>query len=163
VHVPVAHEAFLIGLLSAASLPLGSVTAKFWTPGNRVVAAMMAFGGGALLSALTIDIVGNALRQGKFYPLALGCILGGLLFVFLNKAVNDKGGFLRKSATTINYLNRKKRRELKQIFKEMSQVSLLNHLPQRKFMRWFPMFPGAFTNRAVRLSHKVIPVIVCLL
>lgn len=128
-HLSMAFQAFLFGLLSAASLPLGSVTAKFWTPGNRIVAAMMAFGGGALLSALTIDIVGNALRQGQFYPLALGCMLGGLLFVFLNQVVNNRGGFLRKSATTINFLKRKKRKELKQIFKEMSQVTLLNHLP----------------------------------
>lgn len=124
-----AFQAFLFGLLSAASLPLGSVTSRFWTPGNRIVAAMMAFGGGALLSALTIDIVGNALRQGQFYPLALGCILGGLLFVGLNQLVNNKGGFLRKSATTVSFLKRKKRKELKQIFKEMSQVQLLNHLP----------------------------------
>jgi len=128
-HVSITIQAFLFGLLSAASLPLGSVTAKFWTPGNRVVAAMMAFGGGALLSALTIDIVGNALRQGQFYPLALGCIIGGLLFVFLNQLVNNKGGFLRKSATTINFLKRKKRKEFQQIFREMSQVTLLNHLP----------------------------------
>jgi len=85
VHLSIAHEAFLIGLLSAASLPLGSLTARFWTPGNRIVAAMMAFGAGALLSALTIDIVGNALGLGEYYPLAIGCILGGLLFVFLTE------------------------------------------------------------------------------
>jgi len=90
-HLSLTFQAFLFGLLSAASLPLGSVTARFWTPGNRIVAAMMAFGGGALLSALTIDIVGNALRQGQFYPLALGCILGGLLFVVLNQIGNNKG------------------------------------------------------------------------
>jgi CRP-like cAMP-binding protein len=137
-HVSLTFQAFLFGLLSAASLPLGSVTAKFWTPGNRIVAAMMAFGGGALLSALTIDIVGNALRQGQFYPLALGCILGGVLFVFLNQIVNNKGGFLRKSATTINFLKRKKRKELRQIFKEMSQVTLLNHLPPEEIHALVP-------------------------
>lgn len=122
-------QAFLFGLLSAASLPLGSLTAELWTPGNRIVAAMMAFGAGALLSALTIDIVGNALKQGQFYPLALGCVVGGLLFMLLNRMVNNKGGFLRKNATTINFLKRKKRKELTQIFKEMSQVRLLNQLP----------------------------------
>ncbi len=134
----IAFQAFLFGLLSAASLPLGSVTARFWTPGNRIVAAMMAFGGGALLSALTIDIVGNALRQGQFYPLALGCIIGGLLFVALNQLVNNKGGFLRKSATTMSFLKRKKRKELKQIFKEMSQVQLLNHLPPEEIHALVP-------------------------
>jgi len=144
VHLSIAHEAFLIGLLSAASLPLGSLTARFWTPGNRIVAAMMAFGAGALLSALTIDIVGNALGLGEYYPLAIGCILGGLLFVFLNKAVNDKGGFLRKSATTINYLKRNKRKELKQIFREMSQVSLLNHLPPEEIHALVPYVSKRF-------------------
>ena len=49
----------------------------------------MAFGGGALLAALTIDLVGAALSRGHFYPLAAGCILGGLLFIALNRVVND--------------------------------------------------------------------------
>ena len=80
----VAFEAFIFGLISAASLPLGAIAAMYWIPKKRVLAAMMAFGGGALLSALTIDLVGEALRKGEFYPLALGCILGGALFVVLN-------------------------------------------------------------------------------
>ena len=48
----VALQAFLFSLISAASLPLGAVVARFWSPGNRVIAAIMAFGGGALLAAL---------------------------------------------------------------------------------------------------------------
>ncbi len=53
----IALQAFIFGLISAATLPLGAVMSKFWSPGNRVIAAMMAFGGGALLAALTIDLV----------------------------------------------------------------------------------------------------------
>ncbi len=128
----------MLGLISAASLPLGTVTARFWTPGNRVIAAMMAFGAGALLSALTIDIVGNALEEGQFYALSIGCVIGGLFFFTLNQIVNNKGGFLRKSATTISFLKRKKRKEYKQISKELSNVTLLNHLPPEEIYKIIP-------------------------
>ena len=124
-----ALQAFIFGLISAASLPMGAVTAMFWNPRERVVAGMMAFGAGALLAALTIDLVANALREGHFYSLAAGCVIGGVVFVMLNKVVNEKGGFLRKAATTINYLKRKKAQQFKYIVKKMSKVHLFNLLP----------------------------------
>ena len=99
-------QAFLFGLVSACSLPLGALTAIFWQPSSRLVAVLMAFGGGALLAALTIDLVGAALSRGHFYPLAGGCIVGGLLFMALNQVVNNYGGFLRKSSTTVWYFRR---------------------------------------------------------
>ena len=133
-----ALKAFIFGLISAASLPLGAVTALFWIPRDRIVAAMMAFGGGALLSALTIDLVGEALRRGEFYSLAIGCILGGILFVVLNQIVNYNGGFLRKTATTINYLKREKLKEFRRVFKRMSQVPLLNQLPPEEIQALLP-------------------------
>ncbi len=41
-----AIKAFVFGLISAASLPLGAIVARFWVPKQRAVAAMMAFGAG---------------------------------------------------------------------------------------------------------------------
>ena len=70
-------EALIFGLISAVSLPLGAIVARFWVPSDRAIAALMAFGAGALLSALTIDLVGNALEEGEFFALAGGAILGG--------------------------------------------------------------------------------------
>jgi len=43
--------AFIIGIVSACSLPLGTITSVFWKPGDRAIAFLMAFGGGALLAA----------------------------------------------------------------------------------------------------------------
>jgi len=151
-HLSIEFQALLFGLLSAVSLPLGSLTAKFWAPGNRTVAAMMAFGGGALLSALSIDIVGNALRHGHFYPLALGAVIGGLLFVVLNQLVNNRGGFLRKSATTISFLRRKRRREVKRIFRELSKVTLLNSLPPEEIYKLIPYI----SKRTYRRGSTII-------
>lgn len=53
-------EAFLSGLFSAISMPLGVITAIFWSPENRTLAFLMAFGGGALLAALGVDLAGSA-------------------------------------------------------------------------------------------------------
>jgi len=126
-----ALQAFIFGLISAASLPIGSVLAMFWTPRDRVVAALMAFGGGALLAALTLDLVGEAMKKGDFYPLAAGCLAGGILFVVLNQLVNDRGGFLRKAATTISYLKRRKSQRLRRLFEQISTVPGLRSLPPR--------------------------------
>ena len=49
--------AIFLGGLSAASLPLGSLLGLIWSPNNRIVGVMTAFGGGALLAALAIELV----------------------------------------------------------------------------------------------------------
>lgn len=102
--------AFLLGLVSAVSLPLGTLSSAVWRPSDRVIAFLMAFGGGALLAALTIDLVADSLEKGHFTPLAIGCIIGGVLFVLLNELVNDYGGFVRKASTTIYYLRKESSR-----------------------------------------------------
>jgi len=120
-----------LGLLSACSLPLGTLTTKIWTPSDRNVAILMAFGGGALLAALTIDLVGAALAKGHFLPLAIGCVAGGLLFRFLNDVVNNKGGFLRKSSTVILHLQRRRRHRFTRSLEHLGRVDLFAGLPTR--------------------------------
>ncbi len=136
----IALQAFGFGLLSAASLPLGALAARFWSPGNRTIAAMMAFGGGALLAALTIDLVGVALQRGDFLPLAGGCLIGGGLFVLLNQILNSQGGFLRKAGTTMNYLRRGKSREFKRIFKRLSHSPVFVEMPPEQVHALIPHF-----------------------
>jgi CRP-like cAMP-binding protein len=131
-------QALFFGLLSAVSLPLGAITARFWIPRDRVIAVFMAFGAGALLSALTIDLVGEALHRGEFPALALGALGGGLLFVALNQALNAKGGFLRKSATTTRYLKRLKVRRLQGLFRRLSEIPFFNQLPAEEIAALVP-------------------------
>lgn len=135
----IALQAFIFGLISAASLPLGAIVARFWSPGNRVIAALMAFGGGALLAALTIDLVGEALERDHYYQLAVGCLIGGTLFVTLNKWINSQGGFLRKVGTTVSYLSRSKSRDFKRVFKRLSRSPLFNALPPEQMQHLVPL------------------------
>ena len=121
-------KAFIVGLISACSLPLGTLTTLVWRPSDRAVGIMMAFGGGALMAALTIDLVGSALQRGHFSALAIGCIIGGVIFFLLDKAVNNKGGFLRKSSTVVQYLRRKRRERFKRTVGHLGRLAIFQGL-----------------------------------
>lgn len=124
--------AFWMGIVSAVSLPMGALASRFWTPGDRAIAVLMAFGGGALLAALTIDLVASALERGHFNALALGAVGGGLLFVLLNQLVNDFGGFVRKTSTTFYHLRRQEHRRLRRIIGQVAQSELFSALGERE-------------------------------
>ena len=125
-------DAFLFGLISAVSLPLGAMLAMKWTPKPKVLASMMAIGAGALLAALTIDLVAVSVDKGHFYPLAIGMIIGGLFFVLLNKIVNSKGGFLRKTATIITHITQKQSGRQKKLYQRLSKVAFFHNLTPSK-------------------------------
>lgn len=63
--------AFVVGLVSACSLPLGALTSMLWRPSDRMLSFLMALGAGALLAALTIDLVASALATSKTTLLVL--------------------------------------------------------------------------------------------
>lgn len=116
-------------MLSAASCVIGAGLGIAWRPPQRVVAAIMAFGAGALLSALSFELILTAQDQGGFGAVASGAIIGGVSFVLLNELLNGRGGFLRKPATTSRYLRDRKRAETNALLHKLSHVSLLRALP----------------------------------
>ena len=125
-------DALLFGLISAVSLPLGAILAMKWTPQPKVLASMMAIGAGALLAALTIDLVAVSVDRGHFFPLASGMIIGGLCFVLLNKIVNSKGGFLRKTATIITHITQKQSNRQRKLYNRLSKVAFFHNLSPSK-------------------------------
>jgi CRP-like cAMP-binding protein len=125
--------AFGAGLFSACSLPLGAITSMLWRPSDRALSFLMAFGGGALLAALTIDLVASALARGHFTPLAVGSIGGGLLFIGLNEIVNDYGGFLRKASTTLYHLRRRDHVRFRRLLSNLQGVDFLSDLEDRDY------------------------------
>ncbi len=82
---------FFWGALSAVSLPLGALIGLWARPGDKVTSALMAFGAGALLFALTTELFGHALHVASdahghiidpwlVIMTMIGAVLGGLLF-----------------------------------------------------------------------------------
>lgn len=134
--------ACLLGALSAASLPLGSwIGLKFrFTSGQ--LSFLAAFGAGALLAALSVELIAPttmalvAVESGDhgdpktaFFAMTIGCVAGGLLYVLLDKLVNKKGGFLRKTSTLLHYYNKKKTTDQKHILDEISKHHLFQKFP----------------------------------
>lgn len=123
-------NAFFLGIISACSFPLGAITSAYWKPTDRALAFLLAFGGGALLAALTIDLVGSALDKGHFAVLACGCLVGAAIFISLNQLVNERGGFLRKTSTAVYYLQRREQRKLKRALAHLGRIDIFRNLPQ---------------------------------
>lgn len=126
-------SAFLFGIISAVSLPLGTLTSLFWKPGDRAIAFLMAFGGGALLAALTLDLVAGTVANGHFYSLAAGCIVGGLIFIALNNVINNFGGFLRKASTTVYHLRKQEYQRVKKILSVLKRVNVFQSLTDESY------------------------------
>ncbi len=122
--------AFAIGAMVTISLPMGAMAGLAFKPSVKTTAAMTAFGGGALLAALSVELIAPTVEEivghtassmgmahdkgtalGTMGALILGCIGGGFLFYTLDELINSKGGFLRKVGTTISFIKHKKRTE----------------------------------------------------
>jgi ZIP family zinc transporter len=94
--MPVAIQAGLWGLLSGSALLLGALVGWFVPLRQRVVAAIMAFGAGVLISALSFELVDEAWRQGGFAPVAGGFLAGALVYTLANYWLSHRGARHRK-------------------------------------------------------------------
>jgi len=136
--------AILLGGLSAASLPLGSILGICWQPNNRIVGGMTAFGGGALFAALAVELVAPTAMQivaaetvlakseasHHLINMLIGAVIGGALFVSLDTIINSKGGFLRKTSATIEYFTNRNAARRREIIEHLAGSELIRHLPQ---------------------------------
>jgi CRP-like cAMP-binding protein len=127
--------AFFWGILSAVSLPLGAGAGVRLRPGKLPTSVLMAFGAGALLFALTIELFGHALHKshehghGLVYATVVGAIAGGLLFDVLNQLLNNRGAFLRNISNTKIYVGRHRLLTARRMINRLSKIRLLRTLP----------------------------------
>ena len=142
-----AFWSFSLGALSAVSLLLGAILGVLWKPKPIVTAGFIAFGAGALLAALTVELVaptamavigsGAGGPEGETHggnpvvalvALLIGSALGGILFEILNSALNSKGGYLRKTSTTIAYLRQQRRETYEDFIERLGRIPLFRTL-----------------------------------
>jgi ZIP family zinc transporter len=71
-------------LLGGGALLIGALIAWFVRVPARVVAAVMAFGAGVLVSAVAFDLTEEAVDQGGLGPTILGFAAGALAYVGAN-------------------------------------------------------------------------------
>ncbi|MBN1613481.1 MAG: cyclic nucleotide-binding domain-containing protein [Deltaproteobacteria bacterium] len=143
--VKTALLALMWGCISAVSLPLGALIGLWTKPSKKITSAMMAFGGGALLFALTIELFAHSLHrshQGHDFWIILGTMIGaasgGLLFEFLNQILSERGAFLRHRTLIKKHIQRFKYHRARQMIQALSKVQILNVLPPDEIVHLIP-------------------------
>ncbi len=91
-----AVQAGLWGLLGGSALVLGAAIAYLADVPARLVAAVMAFGSGVLISALSFDLMEEAMESGGFAATAFGFLAGAAAFTAANIVISRRGGQHRK-------------------------------------------------------------------
>lgn len=94
--MPVWVEAGLWGLLAGGALVVGALIAWLVKVPQRVVASVMAFGAGVLISALAFDLVDEAERSGGLLPTVAGFMAGAVAYLLANLALARRGARHRK-------------------------------------------------------------------
>ncbi len=85
-----------LGLLAGSTLVLGALVGWLVRVPQSVVAGIMAFGAGVLISALAYELVEEANADGGLVPTAGGFLVGAVLFVVADVLIARSGGRHRK-------------------------------------------------------------------
>jgi ZIP family zinc transporter len=96
--MPVWLEAGLWGLFAGGALVLGALVAWFVRVPRRVVASIMAFGAGVLISTLAFDLVDEAETNGGLTATVIGLFGGAIAYVAANVVLARRGAAQRKRA-----------------------------------------------------------------
>jgi zinc transporter, ZIP family len=94
--VPIWLQAGAWGLFGGAALVVGAVVAWVVRVPRRVVAAIMAFGAGVLISALAFELVDEAETSGGLGATAGGFLAGAVVYVAANIVLARRGARDRK-------------------------------------------------------------------
>src|SRR3954468_17129801 len=89
-------QAGLWGLLAGGALVVGALIALFVPVSRTVVASVMAFGAGVLISALAFDLVDDAEKSGGLTPTIIGFLAGAVVYLGANLLLARFGARHRK-------------------------------------------------------------------
>jgi ZIP family zinc transporter len=92
--------AFGWGILAASSLVIGAIVALLFRIPLRAIGLIMGFGAGVLISAVSFDLVEEAIGKSSGHGWVIGGLLAGCLVFFGGDQLIDRfGGSERKDAT----------------------------------------------------------------
>lgn len=94
--VPVWLQAAWWGFVAGSALLVGAAIGYFAKVPQRLIAAVMAFGSGVLISALSFELMDEAYRRGGFDSTAIGFLGGAAVYSAVNWMLARKGAKHRK-------------------------------------------------------------------
>src|ERR1051325_9344086 len=84
------------GLVAGSALLIRAAAGFFLRLPQRLIAAVMAFGSGVLISALSFDLMDEAYKRGGFDSTAVGFVCGAAVYTAANWYLSRRGAKHRK-------------------------------------------------------------------
>jgi CRP-like cAMP-binding protein len=135
----------VVGIIATLSLPLGAALGIYLKVSKRFVALVMAFGAGALIQALAVElafgsaehlIVTEKMPWGVGWLwIAVGFTVGGLVYSGANLALDNMGAAMRKAATARNFVRRIRREKATEMLVQLSTSDLFRSLPASELVK----------------------------
>jgi zinc transporter, ZIP family len=94
--VPIWIQAGFWGCVAGGALVIGTAVAYWVRVPQRLVAGIMAFGSGVLISALAFDLMDEAYQRGGFDSTAIGFLGGAIVYTAANWLLSHHGAKHRK-------------------------------------------------------------------
>jgi len=104
---PIWLQAGFWGLVAGSALLIGAAIGFYIKIPQRIIAGIMAFGSGVLISALSFELMDEAYKLGGFDSMAIGFVGGAVVFTGANWFVNKKGQSTGKGRASNNLLKGK--------------------------------------------------------
>lgn len=96
---PLWLQAGFWGFVGGSALLIGAMLGYFVKIPQRIIAAIMAFGAGVLISALAFDLMDEAYTRGGFDSTAIGFLSGAIVYTAANWYLTRQGAKHRKHQT----------------------------------------------------------------
>lgn len=94
--IPLWLQAGFWGLVAGSALLLGAGVGYYVKIPQRLIAAIMAFGAGVLISALAFELMDEAYQRGGFDSTAIGFLAGAIVYTLANWYLATQGAKHRK-------------------------------------------------------------------
>src|SRR3954464_14256555 len=94
--IPLWAQAGFWGFVAGAALLIGAAGGYFFKVPERLIAAIMAFGSGVLISALSFELMDEAYKTGGVDSTSIGFLGGAALYTLANIYLAQKGAKHRK-------------------------------------------------------------------
>jgi zinc transporter, ZIP family len=94
--MPTWAQAWFWGLVAGGALLVGAAIAYLAPVPRRIIAGVMAFGGGVLISALAFELMEEAYTRGGLTATAAGFLSGATMFTAANWSLSRSGAKHRK-------------------------------------------------------------------
>ncbi len=149
-----AFGSIFLGIVAGSSLVIGAALGIYVKAPKRVVAAVMAFGAGALIESLAIELAlkgaDHLIVGEKFSPfagwlwVAGGFLVGGAMYSGATIALDNAGAAARKASSLRNFVRRARREKATTMLIQLSTSDLFRSLPAADLVR---LIPHADTRR----------------